>query len=41
MAAAKKTRGRVWENQGTLLLQQKWGGGGGGGKKKIEFNLLC
>ena len=25
MAAAKKTRGRVWENQETLLLLQKWG----------------
>ena len=25
MAAARKTRGRVWENQETLLLLQKWG----------------
>ena len=25
MAAAKKIRGRVWENQETLLLLQKWG----------------
>lgn len=25
MAVAKKTRGRIWENQETLLLLQKWG----------------
>ena len=25
MAAARKTRGRIWENQETLLLLQKWG----------------
>ena len=25
MAAAKETRGRVWENQELLLLIQKWG----------------
>ena len=25
MAVVKKTRGRVWENQETMLLLQKWG----------------
>ena len=25
MAVAKKTRGRIWENQETLLSLQKWG----------------
>lgn len=36
MAVAKKTRGRIWENQETLLLLQKWGGR----KYTNEVNIL-
>ena len=36
MAATKKTCGRVWENQETLLLLQKWGGR----KYRNEVNVL-
>ena len=34
MAATKKTCGRVWENQETLLLLQKWG------DENIEMKLM-